>query len=299
MYSLSAHRISKSFDGQEFVLRELTFSLTEGDILGLLGPNGAGKTTAVRILNGVVEPSTGEISVCGMHYPQDLKAIHSMTGVMTEHAALYESMSGIDNLHFFARMHDVDRGSEDSTISDLLAYFDLDRYRHKLVKTYSSGMKKKLSLAVALLHRPRVLFLDEPTASLDPEAALDVLHLIQQLNHEQGITVVLCSHQLKYLEDVCTHYGFLKEGKLIALGSFDALLRGAKLGDRLLVRMKNAPPDGMLRKGQGSWMAQVADDEEAASLITRLVEAGCQVMEARRDRPDLEELYFHLQGRSS
>lgn len=296
MSAITLSRVTKSYDSRPPALNEVTLDIEEGSIYGMLGPNGAGKTTAIRVINGIIPPTSGDVRVLGMSVCDEVTRIHALTGMMTENAATYESMTGLENLLFFGAMHGMTSDRCGARIRWLLEYLRLDDARHQRVRTYSSGMKKKLSLAIALLHEPRLLYLDEPTAALDPEAAQDVMALVSDLNQREGLTVILCSHQLRYLEGVCTHYGFLSTGCLVANGTFEELCRRWEFGVRFFVRT-DAPslPEPFVKSGDG-WTCPLSSDADAASLLAALVASGARLYEARQERPTLEDVYFHIHG---
>lgn len=211
--------VCKSF-GRQKVLHDVSFQVNRGEILGLLGPNGSGKTTLIRLINGVIEPDGGKIQVAGFDSWQDGDRVRRMSGVLTEGAGLYEELSGLDNLLFFAEIYGV---QDKKRIGDLLEEFGLSEHRHKKVGAYSTGMKKRLSLMKALLHQPDILFLDEPTNGLDPEGIRGVIAYIKALNQRSGTTVLLCSHVLQQIESLCRRYVFIEDGKVIEQGTLKAI----------------------------------------------------------------------------
>lgn len=160
-------------------------------------------------------------------------------------------------------------------------------------------MKKRISLARSLIHNPKILFLDEPTSGLDPEAAINVSRMIQTLSKEQGVTVFLCTHQLKYAEEICTLYGFIDEGSLLGFGSFNELLRQKNNKTYLEVRGESIPPMKGLEKKDGIYRIQVDSDEDSARILFEVIQAGGQVYEARQIHWNLEDLYFCYQKGAS
>lgn len=203
--------------GSQPVLSGVDLSVQKGSIVGLLGPNGSGKTTMIRLLNGVIKPEQGTMEINGFSPATDGNLIRQMSGVVTEGAGLYHEMSGIDNLLFFAEIYGVRKGRERA--NELLKEFDLYEHRDKKAGTYSTGMKKRLALAKALLHNPTLLFLDEPTNGLDPDGIRDVLGYLVRLNQTEQTTIMICSHVLKQLEDVCHSYIFMEHGHILASGT--------------------------------------------------------------------------------
>lgn len=165
---IEVNSINKSFSGQK-VIDNLSFAVNRGEIVGFLGPNGSGKTTTIRLLNGVITPDSGKIMVWGLNPNSSGEEIRRRSGVMTESAGLYRSLSGIENLRFFAGLYGLNK--PEARINELLVDFGLEEAKDKKVGAYSTGMKKRLGIAKALLHSPELLFLDEPTTGLDPGSA--------------------------------------------------------------------------------------------------------------------------------
>lgn len=207
--------LSKHFQGKE-VVKNLSFSVQEGTITGLLGPNGSGKTTIIRLLNGVIAPTAGELKVIGQNPLTGGDEIRKQTGIVTETTSLYQEMTAWDNLMFFSSIY----GMNDSRrAEELLKAFGMWKHKDSAVGTFSTGMKKRVSLAKALLQRPKILFLDEPTNGLDPEGIHLVLHYLNETCKKEGVTVIICSHVLQQLEGICDAYMFIKNGKLIESGT--------------------------------------------------------------------------------
>ncbi|MDQ2691235.1 MAG: ABC transporter ATP-binding protein, partial [Chloroflexota bacterium] len=185
--------LSRRF-GEKNAVDQLTLEVHPGEIFGFLGHNGAGKTTTVRLLNGVLEPSDGKATVLGLDPQTEGPALRARTGVLTETPSLDERLTAQENLSIYADLYGVPRGDVAERVKALLVDFELLERAHDKVGGYSKGMKQRLALARALLHRPEVLFLDEPTAALDPVAARHVHRLVENLARREGSTVFLCTH---------------------------------------------------------------------------------------------------------
>lgn len=295
MPAIELEHLSKTFAGGVKAVNDISLNIPRGSVFGYLGPNGSGKTTCIRLMNGILKPDIGHIRIGGRPLNELGTGVHAICGVMTENAALYENLSGIENLRFFGDMHLIPKQSISERSEYLFEYLGLTNASGRKARTYSSGMKKKLSLAIAMLHDPEILFLDEPTAALDPESAKDVLDLIKTLAVEEQKTVFLCSHQLRYIETICTHYGFLRNGHLIVSGTFDELLTKSELEEKLEIRYLSESADGKETQEQHI----IKNDREAAAIIRSMVEKGLEVYEARRIRPNLEDLYFSYQNKES
>lgn len=300
MEAINIHGLSKSYDGQIFALKNIDFSIPQGEIFGFLGPNGSGKTTTVRLLNGILAPTSGEAFVMGSSVYTDAVKIHTFCGVMTETAASYENLTGYENLQFFGKMYDLDGKKLEERCLELLKKLDLYDARDKKVKTYSTGMKKKISLARALIHRPKVLFLDEPTSGLDPEAAANVTDLISGLAKQDGVTVFLCTHQLKYAQDICTLYGFIHNGQLLGFGTFNELLEQKNSCIYLDLRGKDIPKfQSSMDFNSNSCRLPIKNDEDVSRIIKEIVSKGGSIYEAKQTHWSLEDLYFSFEKEES
>ena len=281
----------------------LSFDVREGEIVGLLGPNGAGKTTTIRMLAGMIAPSSGTARVGGRDPAREPERVHEIIGLLTESPGFYERLTAEQNLAYFARFYrQVDAAS---AVVRSLERIGLSERRRDRVGTFSKGMKQRLALARALLHRPRVLFLDEPTAGLDPEAARDLRELIVELSAERS-TVLLCTHNLAEAEEICERIAVFRT-QLIALGTPGAL-RDERF--RPLVRVRLATPDSGLvetlrglpfvkeieRQGDERILCVCLDDidRDRPRLVARIVELGGEILEVAEDRKTLEDVYLDL-----
>lgn len=296
MDAIEIYNLKKDF-GDTNVLDSISFKIPRGEIFGFLGPNGSGKTTAVRVINGILKKTGGTVSIYGKNIEDEIAEIHRISGVMTETASSYENLTAWENLDFFGNMYGMSKSEITARSEELLISLDLYGDKDKKVKAYSTGMKKRMSLARALLHSPKVLFLDEPTSGLDPESARNVSLMIKKLAKEQGVTVFLCTHQLKYAEEICSLYGFLNRGKLIGFGTFEELLKEKNSGVFLDVRGSGIPEDfkKYFQEGDEIYRIPISGDEESSRILKAVIDAGASVYEARQSRWDLEDLYFAYQ----
>ena len=257
----------------------ITFSVAEGEIFGLLGHNGAGKTTTIRLLTGRARPTSGVASVAGHDVVREHDAIRPLINVVFEEPNLYERMSGRDNLRLFATLYDVPPARAD----DLLELVGLTSAARRAVKTYSSGMKQRLLIARALVNRPRVLFLDEPTRGLDPTSARELRAVIRGLARE-GVTVVLTTHYMEEADELCGRVAFLSQGRIVALDTPRELkLKHGRRSARVLLR-------------DGSEITIALDGDADAERLASLVRAG-DVMTVHSDEGTLEDVFVALAGR--
>lgn len=205
--------------GKRTVLEDVSFSVRRGEILGLLGPSGSGKSTLVKTVAAVSDYTSGEVRVLGQRMPD--YATISRIGYMAQADALYQDLTALDNLTFFAELYGVPRGKRKARIEELLHLVQLDQHAKRVVATFSGGMKRRLSLAMALLHEPEILILDEPTVGIDPVLRKDFWREFVRLK-ESGTTILITTHAMDEAEH-CDRLGLIREGKLIALGTPEQL----------------------------------------------------------------------------
>jgi ABC-2 type transport system ATP-binding protein len=293
MNAIEVRNLTKSYDGINKALDNINFIVPEGSIVGFLGPNGSGKTTTVRILNGILTPSEGEVKIFEHDVTKNQIKIHSLSGVMTETACSYENLSGEENLIFFGKMHGLNNNEIKKRSNELLNRLELEDVKHKKVKAYSTGMKKRISLAIALIHNPRILFLDEPTSGLDPESAENVTKLIKNMAFENKSTVFMCTHQLKYAQDICSLYALINKGTLLGFGSFEELCNDRNFNDSIIIRGENIPNNvGLNKIDRNIYRKHISSDEEVAKLLHNIFSSNGKIYEVRREKPSLEDLYF-------
>jgi ABC-2 type transport system ATP-binding protein len=292
--------------GERWAVRDLSLELRRGEVFGLLGPNGAGKTTTIRLLAALIGPSEGSARVDGLDLVREADGVRARVGVLTEAPGLYEKLSAVRNLDFFGKLQGLPTAIRAERIERLLRLFDLWDRRHESTGTFSKGMKQKLAIARALLHDPSVLFLDEPTAALDPEAAAIVRDAIATLRG-QGRTIVLCTHVLPEAERLCDRIGFLR-GTLLRVDT-PARLRAtngngvvhvrlaAHAGPDLLAALRAAPAVASVAAAPDGLVADLHDAEsDTPALVRALVAAGAAILEVRREAATLEEVYFEVMG---
>jgi len=281
----------------------LDLEIPSGTVFGFLGPNGAGKTTTIRLLLGLLEPSEGRATVLGFDTRTHGDAIREQSGALLEHHGLYERLSAEDNLAFYARVWRLGRGARADRIRSLLEPLDLWDRRGEPVGRWSRGMKQKLAVARALLHRPSLLFLDEPTAGLDPVAAATLRDELGTLVQREGVTVFLTTHNLAEAERLCGRVAVIKQGSLRAVGHPDELkarsstraeISGRGFGDATLALLRGRP--GVVRADlqNGRIVLQLAESAETAPLVALIVQSGGLVEEVRKDRGSLEDVFLTL-----
>ncbi|MDE5412612.1 ABC transporter ATP-binding protein [Alkalihalobacterium chitinilyticum] len=287
-------QLNKTF-GTHKVIENISFSIAKGQIVGLIGPNGSGKTTLIRLMNGIISTNGGVIQINGFSPNENGDDVRSFCGTMTENAGLYEEMTGRANLIFFASLYpNVDQ----KRIEELIHLFHLEPFIDRKVGTYSTGMKKRLGLAKVLLHRPKILFLDEPTNGLDPDGIRLVLSYLKRLNQEENTTIVICSHVLEQLETVCDRYIFIEEGKKIEEGTKQQLEK--KYLHEIQLKLTGDFPLSLLTDLQIPFTKEIdgiqvslPDLETVSQVLKQITDRG-KLYSAEILNNNLESLYFTI-----
>lgn len=296
MNAIEVINLSKSYNKAYLAINNITFDVPTGSIFGFLGPNGAGKTTLVRTLNGILSPTEGSGNILGKDIITNRKEIRSICGVMTENAGIYENLTCMENLNFFAKMFGLNNHDLNKRSLYLLNEFQLLDVKDKKVKTFSTGMKKRLSLVRTLIHSPQILFLDEPTSGLDPESSKIVLDYIKKISLEENVTVFLCTHQLKYAQEICNLYGFINKGNLIGYGTFSELLYNKKQNIKLEIKGTNLPNiPNMEKLSKDRYSMYISNEENIPLILQKIFNEGGKIYEAKQIHWDLEDLYFSYQ----
>ncbi len=307
MTAITLENLTRRFPGGKnqpeiVAVNGLTFSVAEGEVFGFLGPNGAGKTTTVRILTALIAPSAGTATVNGHRLGADNTAIRSSVGILTESPGLYENLTARRNLRFFAQLYGV--ANPEERVEKYLRQFGLLARADDHAGTFSKGMKQKLALARAMLHEPPILFLDEPTAGLDPAATKMVREAIETLSGA-GRTIFLCTHNLNEAERLCDRIGVLNQGKLIALDTPEALRRQL-FGQSTLVRLENPAPKLIAQVEALPFVRQVTitgdtldialtdGTSHTPDLVAALVGFGARIQQVGEHEHSLEEVYLSL-----
>lgn len=303
--AIQTEALSRDFHGH-CAVDELTLRIPTGIVFGLLGPNGAGKTTTIRLLLGLLEPSSGTARVLGHDTRTQSDAIRERAGALLEHAGLYERLSAEDNLEFYGRVFRLPRAERRSRIEELLTHLDLWDRRHDTVATWSRGMKQKLAIARAMLHRPQLLFLDEPTAGLDPVAAAALRDDLAALVAREHVTVFLTTHNLAEAETLCEFVAVLRNGKLLATGT-PREVRAGSLRDHVevagrgfsanVVASVQSRPDVAsvsVAESGGVLAIELRPGADVAALVALIVGRGGEVEEVRRGQASLEDAFRAL-----
>jgi ABC-2 type transport system ATP-binding protein len=294
--------------GDVTAVDDLSLSVHAGEVVALLGHNGAGKTTTVRTANGLAEPTAGSARVFGLSPAADGPVLRRRTAVLTDTPGIDERLTAREALVFAADLYDLPRRDVASRVSALLAEFGLAERADDRVGGFSRGMRQRLALARALLHRPELLFLDEPTTGLDPVATRQLHDIIRQVSAQEGRTVVLCTHNLIEAQALAHRVAVLARGRLVAIGTSAELARHGGVVDRVTVEVHPDDVAGALRAvagvGPGAGAPNAAGGvltldgvtrERVPEVVARLAAAGVRVYRVAPQEPTLADAYFALQ----
>lgn len=298
---ISASLLSRSFDGVPAV-EALSFKIPEGSLFTLLGPNGAGKTTTVRLLLGLIAPDSGTARVAGYQLGQSNNELRGICGLLTETPGFYDRVSAWENLTFFAQLYRIPETIRDRRLRDQLRAMNLWERRNDLVGTFSKGMKQKLAIIRAVFHEPKVIFMDEPTAGLDPEASVMVREMISKLKGE-GRTIVVCTHNLDEAQRLADIVGIINR-RLLVCDTLKNLQSAARLTTSIEIEFRAPLDDHQLTaiklpfvKGidgkEGKYVFEVENSSiNTPNLVRALVDSDAQVYAVRPQTRDLETIYL-------
>lgn len=281
---------------KQAVLNGIDLEVPQGSIFGFLGPNGAGKSTTIKIMLDLLQVPAGKVFLFGKELHSNKIEILKQTGAMVESPSLYEHLNAFKNLEITQRLRQIPAGR----IAEVLDIVGLSKYAHRKVRQYSTGMKQRLSLAIAMLGSPRLLILDEPINGLDPSGIIEIRNLLSQLNREHGCTIFLSSHILDEIEKICSDVAVINGGKVLYQGKMDGLLQRYSKQERVLIETDNNEAAALILK-PGSF--QIKDQflsislesrQETPALIKQLVEKGISIYSVEPDRSDLESSFLEI-----
>ncbi|MEO7039791.1 MAG: ABC transporter ATP-binding protein [Candidatus Elarobacter sp.] len=300
--AIKAHALTKTYAGRT-VVRALSLEVWPGEIFGFLGPNGSGKSTTIKMLCGLVEPTSGDASICDLDIRQNGDAVRRTIGYMSQSFSLYSDLTVEENLEFYGRAYALNRARRAKRIDELIDFSNLAQFRGQLAGTLSGGWKQRLALAAALLHEPHVLFLDEPTAGIDPVARRDLWDLLFRLS-ESGVALFVTTHYMDEAER-CGRVGYIYDGELIAIGTRDELKRQPGVTPAGTARYSVRGRDGIALLGTARRQAYVRDatifGDQLHVVVTNDVAApriaadfGVATSEVEQIEPSLEDVFVAL-----
>jgi ABC-2 type transport system ATP-binding protein len=306
MSLLKVERLSKMF-GTIRAVDSVSFEVRPGEIYGLLGPNGAGKTTTISMVSGLLKPDAGEVAVAGEPFWSDPQKAKRIMGVVPQELAIYEELNGRENLEFWGRMAGLSSHDAKLRTKELLEALTLTDRAKDAVKTYSGGMKRRINLGCALLHRPQLLLLDEPTVGIDPQARLNILEFIRHLC-SSGTAILYTTHYLEEAESLCQRIGIIDHGRLLAEGSIGELQERLG-GDRVFVLeadFRNTSPDTwdrfhqrfrVIQKSERQLVVAAIGARDPSECLKELLNLPVHVENVSLKRPSLNDVFLQLTGR--
>jgi len=289
--AVTAYDLKKKYAGFT-ALHGLNLEITKGSVFSIVGSAGCGKTTALRLFAGLCEPTGGECTVLGYSPYHEPRRLHELMGVVTETTRLYEKMTINQNLQFFAKLYGIEVNDAIDRISFLLHRLDIWEYRDKPVKDLPTSVLQKANISRALVHKPKILLLDEPTEGLDMETTLLVRGMIAHIVTEEEATVLITTRHLLHAQALSENYAIMEKGELIARGTLESLRRisGLKIKAALRLAEGSAPPAGFFNR-DGLWMKNIGQESEMPVLLSKAMQEGCKVYEANIIYPTLENIY--------
>ncbi|WP_164669287.1 ABC transporter ATP-binding protein [Virgibacillus doumboii] len=306
---IELNNIAKQYDNQ-YAVDHLSLSIKKGEIYGLLGPNGAGKTTAILTMLGLSEPTTGKVIVCGINSTRQPIEVKRKVGYLPDDLGFYQRMTGLENLLFTAEMNNIQKEKAEERANYLLQKVNLIESADKKTGKYSRGMKQRLGLADVLMKNPEVIILDEPTLGIDPEGVRDLLKLIKDLNEQENITVLLSSHHLHQVQQICDRAGIFVKGKLLAEGNLESLAKQLFVKDTFVITVSANPiNEAIIEKIQSingvnkvedvqSYLEVYCTKDVTAQISKIVVESGSALRQINNKNFGLDEIYHrYFEGR--
>jgi ABC-2 type transport system ATP-binding protein len=311
MNMLTVRDLRKSFGDSE-VVKGVSFTVEKGESYGLLGPNGAGKSTIINMITGLYPPTSGVIQIKGIDVIKNPKQAQKWIGVVPQEIALYETMSARENLKFWGRMYDLSGRALEKSVDEVLEIIGLTERAKDKVETFSGGMKRRVNIGAAILHRPELLIMDEPTVGIDPQSRNHILETVKRLNN-QGMTIIYTSHYMEEVEYLCVRIGIIDHGQLIALGTLGELRE--TIGDHsrinLTINKQSVSNEHIIESLTKIFLenkVQIQDNQltmlhkEPQLILSDLIQAvtktGTKVTSVDIVEPNLESVFLHLTGRS-
>ena len=308
---ISAQGVYKTFRSgwrgrrrQKEALKGVSLQIERGEIFGILGPNGAGKTTFLSILSTLLIPDRGEVTILGMNSLQNGQRIRERVNISSGNANFLWSLTVKENLHFYGMLYGLVGKRREEKVEALIALFNLEDYQNVSFDRLSTGMKQRLSLAKSMLNDPAILFLDEPTAGLDPSMAIRIREMILSIQKEKGMTVLLTTHNMKEAEFLCGRIAFLKEGQILATGTAEELKRMVRIGDLVRIEFNGRIAEEELLHAEGVINFSISDnlceilvddgEKRLGSLVAMLSQNGVQIKKVTLGQTDLEDVFIEF-----
>ena len=302
---INVSNLRKTFGTIE-ALKGISFNIPQGECYGLLGPNGAGKTTTISIMSTLIKPSEGEVNIAGYDLKKNPLKCKKEIGVVTQEIALYNELSAYDNLLFWGSLYNVPKRELITRIDEMIKLFGLSDRKNDKVKTYSGGMKRRINIASALLHKPKVLFMDEPTVGIDPQSRNLIFEVIEKL-HKEGMTIVYTTHYMEEAERLCDRIGIIDNGEIIAQGTLDELRTSYSMKESLVISFTNLSDESYTAIAKDWGDLQRFSDTihfysmniqgDLSKIILKCNEVGLDILHIDIKKINLETIFLSLTGK--
>jgi len=302
---IEVKNLKKTYDGRE-ALKGISLAIKDGEFYGLLGPNGAGKTTTISILSSILTADSGEVIIGNYNLEADPKSVKKIIGVVPQEIALYNELSAYQNLMFWGGLYQVPVTELSKRTTELLKLFGLEDRKNDKVKNYSGGMKRRINIASALLHQPKVLFMDEPTVGIDPQSRNLIFEVIEKL-HENGMTIVYTTHYMEEAERFCNRIGIIDNGQIIAEGTLDELKSANAVKETIAITFSNLEESNL--KEIASFCNDIKQIEntvhfyssnvkaDLSKLVLQCPQLGLEIINIEILKTNLETIFLTLTGK--
>ncbi|MBN1286680.1 MAG: ABC transporter ATP-binding protein [Anaerolineae bacterium] len=294
-----------------WAVKDVDLDIEEGEIFSFLGPNGAGKTTTISMISGLLTPSGGDAIIDGHSIIKEPMAAKEVIGVVPQEIALYPTLTARQNLRFFGQLYGLTGAELDERVDEVLDFIDLRDRANEKVEKYSGGMKRRVNIGVGLLHRPKIVYMDEPTVGVDPQSRRRILDTVKALNREHSMTVLYTTHYMEEAQELSHRVGIIDHGEMIAIGAVGDLISQIGENDTLRLRVGETPDKLLLRLQEIEGVTKVSADQEGEitilakrgrralpEAITVADEMGLRIESVKIEEPDLEAVFLHLTGRA-
>ncbi|MDL4842992.1 ABC transporter ATP-binding protein [Aquibacillus rhizosphaerae] len=305
---LETTNLKKTFK-KDIAVNDVNLYLDKGESVGLLGPNGAGKSTTISMISSLIKPTAGDVTWQGKSIVKDPSVIRLQLGVVPQEIALYKELTANENLKFFGRIYGLKGNLLNERIAHVLDIVGLTERKDELVKNYSGGMQRRINIAVALLHEPEIIIMDEPTVGIDPQSRNYILEMVQKLNRENGMTVLYTSHYMEEVERLCDRIYIMDHGKVIASGTKQELTGILSNEETIVLELDRQYPQLLLQLANIENVLRIIETEKGVKLIapkkSRLLgkvfqmaeQHHAQIVSVNVQVPTLEDVFLHLTGR--
>jgi len=302
---IKVSNLSKTF-GDFKALNNINLEVKEGEIFGLLGPNGAGKSTFINCMSTLLKADSGTIFLNGIDLNKHPNKIKKLIGIVPQEISLYENFSAFDNLLFFGKLYGIDKKTLIKSIEEILLLIGLENRKNDLIKTYSGGMKRRINIAAALLHKPKILLMDEPTVGVDPQSRNQIFSVIENLN-KKGMTIIYTTHYMEEVERLCDTIAIMDAGNIIAKGSLTALQKNSNIKELLKIKFetitnqqfhdfKNQFDFNILQKDCEISM-QCTIEKELNNILSYIINNHLKIVDIDRKKANLETIFLQLTGK--